>query len=264
MTLVRRAMLTAGIAFVWLLATGPGEAASAQESAVAAAKKRGRLVVGVKFDYPPYGFVNEKKEVVGFEPDMARELAHYLLGDRNAIEFVEVTSANRIPFLVTGKADIILATMTITAERARTIAFSEPYYNGGITILVPDGTSDIREMADLKDKRVIVTQGSTSDVVVSKLSPGPRQIIKLVHITECFSALQGGRGDAFVQDITILKPFADRTPGFKIVGGLYNEEVWGIGARKEDGETVAWVNQSLKRLRESGTYDALLKKWFGQ
>lgn len=264
MTMTRRSTLATVLAFAWLLTAGIPENVLAEDSAVTAAKKRGRLVVGVKFDYPPYGFVNEKKEVVGFEPDMARELAHYLLGDRNAIEFVEVTSANRIPFLVTGKIDIILATMTITAERAKTIAFSDPYYNGGITILVANGNSDIQQMADLKDKRVIVTQGSTSDVVVSKLSPAPRQIIKLVHITECFSALQGSRGDAFVQDVTILKPFADRTPGFKIVGGLYNEEVWGIGARKEDREAIEWVNGSLKRLRESGTYDALLKRWFGQ
>jgi ABC-type amino acid transport substrate-binding protein len=264
MDTTRRSLIT-GITALALLGWAAFPApAGAAESAVAAAKQRGRLIVGVKYDYPPYGFVNERKEVVGFEPDMAREFAGYLLGDRNAVELVEVTSANRIPFLVTNKVDIVLATMTITPERAKTIAFSDPYYNGGITILVPADRSDITQMADLKDKRVIVTQGSTSDIAVSKLSPAPRQILKFVHITECFSALQSGRGDAFVQDVTILKPFADRNPGFKLVGGLFNEEVWGIGARKDDQETVAWLNASLKRLRESGKYDELLKRWFAQ
>lgn len=241
----------------------PVSAAWAQDSALAAAKKRGRLIIGVKYDYPPYGFVSEKKEVVGLEPDMAREFASYLFGSHSAVEFVEVTSANRIPFLATGKIDFILATMTITPERAKTIAFSDPYYNGGITIMVPKDTTDINKMADLSGKRVIVTQGSTSDVAVSKLSPAPRQILKFVHITECFSALQAGRADAFVQDITILKPFADRNPNFKVVGGLYNEEVWGIGLRKDDRETLEWVNASLRRLRESGKFDELVKKWLG-
>jgi ABC-type amino acid transport substrate-binding protein len=239
----------------------PGPALAADESALATAKKRGRLIVGTKYDFPPYGFVSEKKEVVGLEPDMAREFALYLFGNRDAVEFVEVTSANRVPFLVTNKVDIMIATMTITPERAKLVAFSEPYYNGGMTILVPKDNVDITKMADLAGKRVIVTQGGTNDVIVSKLNPPPAQILKFAHITECFSALIAGRADAFVQDVTILKPFADKNPAFKLAGGLYNDEPWGVGVRKDDAETLEWVNASLKRLKQSGRWDEFVKRW---
>jgi len=230
-------------------------------SAVAAAKKRGRLIVGVKYDFPPFGYVNEQKQVVGFEIDMAREFAASLLGNRDAVELVEVSGPNRIPFLVTGKVDLIIAELTITPERAKTVAFSEPYYTGGYTIMVAKDTGDISTMASLAGKRVGVTRGSTADTIVAKLSPPPQDVLKLEHISELFSAIQAKRVDAVVQDIALLQPFVSKNPGYKLVGGLYNEEGWGIGIRKDDAETVAWVNDALKRMKQFGAMNDLLGRW---
>jgi len=253
----------AGLLLVAALAgvVADGTAQTADSSAIAAAKKRGKLVVGVKYDFPPFGYVNEQKQVVGFEIDMARDFAKALLGSTDAVDLVEVSGPNRIPFLVTNKVDIVIATLSVTPERAKTISFSDPYYTGGYTIMVAKDTSDISTMATLAGKRVGVTRGSTADTIVSKLSPAPAEILKLEHISELFSALQAKRVDAVVQDIALMQPFVSKNPGYKLVGGLYNEEPWAVGIRKDDTETVAWVNDQLKRMKASGALDQMLTKW---
>ncbi len=230
-------------------------------SAVAAAKKRGHLIVGVKYDFPPFGFVDEKRQVVGFEVDLARELAASLLGSRDAIELVEVSGPNRIPFLVTGKVDLVIATLSITPERAKTISFSEPFYTGGYTIMVGKDRSDIKGLADLSGKRVVMTRGATAEVLLTKLDPPPQQLLKMEQISELFSVMQAGRADAAVQDVALLQPFVSKHPEYKLVGGLLNEEPWGVGIRKDDRETVTWVNDSLARFRQSGKIDEWMKKW---
>jgi len=235
--------------------------AADSESAVAAAKKRGRLIVGVKYDFPPFGFVDEKRQVVGFEVDIARELAANLLGKPDAVELVEVSGPNRIPFLVTGKVDLVIATLSITPERAKTISFSEPFYTGGYTIMVAKDRSDIKGLSDLSGKRVVMTRGSTAEPLLNKLNPPPQQLLKMEQISELYSVMQTGRADAGVQDIALLQPFVSSHPEYKLVGGLLNEEPWGVGIRKDDRETVKWVNDALEQMRKAGKFDALRKKW---
>ena len=236
-------------------------AQAAGESAVAAAKKRGKLIVGVKYDFPPFGYVDEQRKVVGFEVDLARELAASLLGNPDAIELVEVSGPNRIPFLVTGKVDLVIATLSITPERAKTISFSEPFYTGGYTIMVPKDRSDIKGLADLSGKRVVLTRGATAEALVNKLEPPPQQVLKMEQISELFAVMQAGRADAALQDIALLQPFVSKHPEYKLVGGLLNEEPWGVGMRKDDVETVKWVNESIAKYRQSGKFDAMLNKW---
>jgi len=231
------------------------------DSAIAAAKKRGRLIVGVKYDFPPFGFVDEKRQVVGFEVDIARELAAKLLGSRDAVDLVEVSGPNRIPFLVTGKVDLVIATLSITPERAKTISFSEPFYTGGYTIMVAKDRSEIKGLADLSGKRVVMTRGSTAEPLLSKLNPPPQQILKMEQISELYSVMQTGRADAAVQDIALLQPFVSSHPEYRLVGGLLNEEPWGVGIRKDDRDTVKWVDEALAQMRKEGKFDALLKKW---
>jgi putative glutamine transport system substrate-binding protein len=73
--------------------------------------------------------------------------------------------------------------------------------------------------------------------------------------------MQTGRADAGVQDIALLQPFVSSHPEYKLVGGLLNEEPWGVGIRKDDRETVKWVNDALEQMRKAGKFDALRKKW---
>src|SRR5262249_41205419 len=132
---------------------------------------------------------------------------------------------------------------------------------GGYTIMVPKDNTDITVMATLAGKRVGVTRGSTGDTIIANLNPAPKQILKLEHINELYFVIQGGRVDAIVQDVSLLQPFVLRNPGFKLAGGIYNVEPWGIGVRKDDTETLNFVNDQLKRMRQAGKLNEWLAKW---
>jgi polar amino acid transport system substrate-binding protein len=90
-------------------------------------KARGKLVVGVKNDYVPYGYLNDKGDVVGFEVSLAKYVAKELLGSEDKIELVPVVASNRIEFLTAGRIDAIFATLGVTAERAKVIDFTTEY-----------------------------------------------------------------------------------------------------------------------------------------
>jgi len=173
-------------------------------------KARGKLLAGVKTDFPPFGFVDEKGVNKGFDVDMAKALAKGLFGKESAVEFVAVTSGNRIAFLTTNKIDIILASMTVTDERKKVIDYSIPYFMSGHLILVHKD-SKIQKYQDLAGKKVSTTQGSTGDIVIGELVPTAERI-KFQHNSESLQALKDRRVEAFVQDDVLLLDFQKRNP----------------------------------------------------
>ena len=94
-------------------------------------KERGKLVVGVKNDYAPYGYLNEAGSIVGFEIELAKYVAKELLGSEDKIELVPVVAANRIEFLSAGRVDVVFATLGISPERDRVIDFTTQYVSAG-------------------------------------------------------------------------------------------------------------------------------------
>ncbi len=105
---------------------------------VAQIKSRGKLIAGVKFDTPPFGFLNDKNEPVGFDLDIVRKVAEHI---GVPVEFVKVTSPTRIPLLVSGNVDLSAASMTHTQERDKTIDFSITYYTGAQSLIVPKNST---------------------------------------------------------------------------------------------------------------------------
>ncbi len=94
------------------------------QSTLETVKKRGKLIAGVKTDFPPFGYVDAGGKNLGFDVDVAHLFAKALFNDENQVELVAVTSGNRIPFLQSGKIDIIIATVTVTDERRQVVEFS--------------------------------------------------------------------------------------------------------------------------------------------
>ncbi|MGF9712952.1 transporter substrate-binding domain-containing protein [Paenibacillus naphthalenovorans] len=222
-------------------------------------KSKGKLVVGVKTDYNPFGYIDEKGNNVGFEIEMAKALAQDLLGDANKIEFVSVTGTNRISYLQSGKIDLILATMSITEERAKEVDFSEPYFKSGVQLLVK-ADSTIQDVADLKGKKVIVVPGSTGDLGIAKQVPDA-ELVKLQKTSESVQALKDGRADAFAQDNTLLYPLAGSNPEFKVVGKPFAELPWAIAVRKGESELVDWINANLKKWEDQDYFYELSEQW---
>jgi len=235
---------------------GPGGADSLQDI-----KQRGRLVAGVKYDVALFGELRPGATAPqGFETDLVRELAGRMLGDPDAVDWVRVDSASRIPALQDGDVDLVCATLTVTGERREQIEFSDPYFAAGQTLLVKEG-SPIRSVDDLNGKRVSTTRGSTSAARIRSLAPGAK-VQEYEGFSNAFMALQLGGADAMTSDNTILWGYAAQHDGFEMVGGLLTEESYAMGFKRESADLVAYVNAFLKDIRADGTYDRLYQHWF--
>lgn len=224
-------------------------------------KERGNLVVGVKTDFPPFGYVDSSGKNIGFDVDLAHEFAERLLGDANAVEFVSVTSGNRIPFLQSEKIDMIMASMTITDERAEVVDFSEPYFLSGSLVMVP-ADSEITGVEDLNGKTVAVIQGSVQDELVENLAPDAERV-KFGKVSEAVLALKTGRADAYVHDDIVILTLAEENPDLKPVGKPFEPLPYGLAVRKGETQIGDWMDETLAAMREDGTFDELWKKHFG-
>ena len=223
-------------------------------------QEAGELVIGVKYDVPPFGLNNPQTgEVEGFDVDLGTYIA-----DKLGVEVRtrEATSDNRIPLLVDGTIDLILSTMTITEERDLEIDFSEPYYVANGDVLVPEG-SDIQTLEDLAGQRVCTTLGSTYAETIEKEVPDAE--LRLVDLySECFDQIQTGAVDAVSTDDVILTGMVIQDPSLQILGLEFTTEPYGIGIPDGDTEMKQFVDETLAEYIESGAWQEAYDEWVGQ
>lgn len=210
-------------------------------------KARDKLIVGVFSDKPPFGFVNEKGDYVGFDTDLGRRFAKDLLGDEKKIEFVVVEPASRIPFLQSDKVDLILANMTVTPERAQVVDFTHPNLRVAVQALVPE-KSEVKSLDDLAKKTTIVTTGTTADIWLTKNHPDWK-LLKFEKNSESLQALANGRGDAYAQDNLVLFSWAKQNPGYRVLAQKLGDEApIAPAVKKGNVELRDWVNTELANL----------------
>jgi putative glutamine transport system substrate-binding protein len=231
-------------------------------SSLDAIKQRGVLKIGVKYDSPPFGSLDPKtNQVVGFDIDVGRALAKQILGDASKVQWVQVTSANRIPLLQNGDIDMFIATATITPARLQQIDFSNVYYVAGESLLVKK-SSPIKSYKDLGGKSVCTTAGSTEDTEIRKLAP-TANVQTFDSYADCFQALKNGRIDAMTTDNTILVGYQAQDPAdLALVGGLLSFEPYGIGIAKGNDSLLKAVNAGLAVLFKSD-YNKINQTWIG-
>ncbi|GAA4009725.1 ABC transporter substrate-binding protein [Deinococcus rubellus] len=228
---------------------------------------KGVFNAGVKYDSPPFGFVDENGDVTGFDVDLVKEIGKNLTEVcKKPIKVVlkQVTSKNRIEFVQNGTVDIAAATATATYGRMDTVDFSNTYFLDGQRLLVPAG-SPIKSTRDLAGKRVGTAQGSTSEVNLKAAAP-KANVISLQQYTDAFTALQQGRVDAVSTDSTILlglKASAPDPSKYAIVGPFFSSEPYGMILKQNDSKWRNFVNESLSRVSADGTYKKIFSKWFG-
>ncbi|MFK3723298.1 transporter substrate-binding domain-containing protein [Pseudomonas monteilii] len=226
-------------------------------------KVRGKLIVGVFSDKPPFGFVDEKGEYVGFDTDLAKRFAKDLLGDEKSIEFVSVEPASRIPFLQSDKVDLILANMTVTPERREAVDFTNPNLRVAVQALVPQASS-VKAVDDLATKTTIVTTGTTADLWLTQNHPDWK-VLKFEKNSESLQALANGRGDAYAQDNLVLFNWAKQNPGYRVLPQKLGDEApIAPAVKKGNTELRDWVNAELARLGEEkyllALYDQYVRK----
>jgi ABC-type amino acid transport substrate-binding protein len=238
-----------------LLATAVG--ASAQTGTLAKIKERGKLLAGVKLDTPPFGSLDDKNEPAGFDIDLVRKIGARI---GVPVELVKVTSATRIPLLVSGNIDLVAASMTHTRERDKTIDFSITYYTGGQSLMVPKASA-IAGVKDLGGKQVAVQQGTTLEKNIATAAPTAK-VVAFRDYNAAWLALAQGRADAFTGSLNILQGFLKDNPNFKIVGEMFSVEPFGVGVRQGDAELRDEINFAIQDLWTSGEYATLYRKWF--
>ncbi len=247
------------VAAALLLATGASVGARAQApDSLAKIKERGKLLAGVKFDTPPFGFLNDKNEPVGFDLDLVRKIGERL---GVPVEFVKVTSPTRVPMLVSGNVDLVAASMTHTRERDKTIDFSITYYTGAQSLIVPKD-SPIKGLKDLDGKAVAVQQGTTLEKNIAAAAPKAK-ISAFKDYNSAWLALVQGRADALTGSLNILQGFAKDNPNYVILPDRFSIEPFGIGVRQGDAALRDAINFALQDLWESKQYAEIYRKWFG-
>lgn len=225
-------------------------------------KQSKTITWGVKADTKLLGLIDVKDgKEKGFEIDLATALTKKMLGKDAKAKFVTVTSQSRIPLLKNGNIDAIIATMTITPERQKTIDFSNSYFDAGQSLLVKDDSS-VKKVEDLNNKTIIGVVGSNSVENVKKFAP-KAQVLQLPDYAQALTALKSGQGDALTTDNVILAGMAVNNPGYKLQGKAFTTEPYGIGINKGQGDFRKAVNKALKEVQQDGTYNKLIVKWFG-
>jgi polar amino acid transport system substrate-binding protein len=229
------------------------------ESTLDTVKKRGKLIVGVRYDAKPWGYIDEKGKNAGFDIEIAQEIAKRLGVD---IEMVQVTGKSRIPMLQTGKVDLLAAGLTHTRSRDKAIDYSITYINEYQRFMVRKG-SPIRSMKDLEGKTVSTIQGTTMEKRLAKRIPTAK-ILSFQENPQAFMALKQGKADAFTQGSMMLSAFAQKDPDVELVGEAIGTELVGLGVRENDSKWRDFINFTLQDMWKDGAFDKIYGKWFGK
>jgi polar amino acid transport system substrate-binding protein len=229
-------------------------------AAVAAIRARGRLLVGLDIGSNLFSFRDPiSGNITGFDVDIAGEVARDIFGRPSDVEYRILSSADRITALQNNTVDIVVKTMTITCQRRKQVNFSTVYFTAFQRILAARD-SKITTPADLSGKRVCVARGTTSLRRVQEISPPP-VVITVVSWADCLVALQQGEADAISTDDSILAGLMAQDPYLHIVGPTMAEQPYGIGINLTNTALVRFVNGTLERIRNDGTWDTLYRKW---
>ena len=243
-----------------LLTSSPGSSASAKLSVPLPdeLKSAGVLKVGVKCDYPPFGFVDSSGKTVGFDLDFARELATLAFGNPDALQTQCLTSADRIPYLTTHRVDLIVATLGYNEERARVIKFSRPYFSqtGRVLVLKNGGIKDVK---DLGGKTVALVKGTPYGKWFSECLPSASST-QYENNSDALVALKQGRAQGFAMDDTFLVGLAQKDPSLTVIGALYSSK-FGIGIRLGDDAVAKWADAAVAQLQSQDYFWNEFKKW---
>jgi polar amino acid transport system substrate-binding protein len=244
--------LCAGIALVAIA----GAAQADQLDEVRAAKK---IRVAIDLGSPPFGTNDMQMNPTGSDVETARLLAKDLGVE---LEIVPTTGANRIPFLQTGKADVVISSLSVTPEREKVIDFSAPYAQIQAVIAAPKSVV-VKDFADLAGKRVATARGTTNDRLATESAKGA-QIVRFDDDSTLVTAVASGQVEIFATSPAIVKTVADKVPALGVETKFVMKSFpLGIGMRKGEAKLQAWINQWVGNNTENGKLAAIYKRFHG-
>ncbi|GAA5165150.1 transporter substrate-binding domain-containing protein [Viridibacterium curvum] len=233
-------------------------ASVAQADVLADIKKAGVLRVAVPQDFPPFGTVGTDMKPQGYDIDMGALIARDL-GVK--LELIPVSSTNRIPFVTTGKADIVISSLGKNPDREKVIDFSDayaPFYNGVF------GPADIKVegAADLAGKTIAVTRGSVEDLELTKIAPPTATLKRFEDNNSTISAYLSGQTQLIATGNVVASAVDARTDKRDVLTKfiIKNSPCY-VGINKGEATLVAAVNASIAKAKSSGELNKIALKW---
>ena len=222
-------------------------------------RKSNQLVVGIELASPPFDTTDERNQPTGIDVELAQALANSL---HKELVIRNTAFAGLIPALQTGKIDLILSSMTITAQRAETIDFSDPYVHMGICLLVNAG-SNVQKPDDLNQpERKVVVRNATTGFFYAQEHLPKAQLLQVSEAGACVLEVVQGKADAFIYDQFSVFQYQRQNPRTtRAVLEPLRKEDWGIGIRKGNGELLRQVNAFLADFRERKGLETIAAKY---
>ena len=230
--------------------------AEAAETEAAKEAPGGKLVMATNAEFPPYEY-HDGDAIVGIDAEIAKAIADELGME---LEIEDIAFDSIIPEIVSGKADMGLAGMTVTEDRMQSVDFSDTYAKASQKIIVTED-SEIASPDDLKGVIVGVQLGTTGDIYVSDLEADGTTVERYSKGFEAVQALSQGKIDAVVIDGEPAKTFVAETEGLKILEESFTDEEYAIAVKKGNTELLEKINGALKTLKDNGTLDEIVAKY---
>jgi polar amino acid transport system substrate-binding protein len=234
---------------------------TAQADALSRVTSSGVLKVAVPADFPPYGFVGTDLKPQGLDIDMAAHIAK-AMGVK--LELLPVTSANRIPYLQSAKADLVISTLGKNAERQKVIDFTaaySPFFQG---IYGPKDMT-VKGFADLAGKTIAVTRGAIEDQELTKVAPSATEIKRFEDNNATISAFVSGQTQLVATGVSVAENMMKRNPSlgaqYKL---LLKDSPNFIGVAKGEDALRTKVNDIIAAAKTSGAIDAMSQQWLGR
>ncbi|MBH3383399.1 MULTISPECIES: transporter substrate-binding domain-containing protein [Pseudomonas] len=244
-----------------LLCGGALGAAQAQADALADITARGVLKVAVPQDFPPFGSVGPDLKPRGLDIDTAQLLADKL-GVKLAL--TPVNSTNRIPFLTTGKVDLVISSLGKNAEREAVIDFSRPYAPFYLAVFGPEQTS-ISDINDIAGKTISVTRGSIEDMELTAVAPKGAVIKRFEDNNSTIAAYLSGQVELIASGSVVMAVIAEKNPAkVPVMKVKLKDSPVYVGLAKQEPALLAKVNATLDAAKADGSLNRNAEKWLKQ
>ncbi len=233
----------------------------------------GVIVVGHRESSVPFSYYDNQQKVVGYSQDYSNHIVDAVKKTLNKpdlqVKLIPVTSQNRIPLLQNGTFDFECGSTTNNLARQQQAAFSNTIFVVG-TRLLTGKDSGIKDFADLAGKNVVVTSGTTSEMLLNKLNDEKQMKMRIISAKDhgdAFRTLESGRAVAFMMDDALLageRAKAKKPDNWVIVGTPQSEEAYGCMLRKDDPQFKALIDKTVSDAQTSGEAEKSYTRWFKQ
>lgn len=247
--------------------------AQQQNSTLEKIAKNGVIVVGHRESSVPFSYYDNQQKVVGYSQDYSNAIVTAIKKKLNKpdlqVKMLPVTSQNRIPLLQNGTYDFECGSTTNNLERQKQASFSDSIFVVGTRLLVQKG-GPIKDFADLKGKTVVVTSGTTSEILLNKLNDEQKMAMRIISAKDhgdSFRTIESGRAVAFMMDDALLageRAKAKKPSNWEILGTPQSHEAYGCMLRKGDSEFKKLMDDTIAQLQTSGEATKWYDKWFKQ